>query len=471
MDEKTAKIPSLKEFKDSRKEKDAHSTRTSSMQTKKQMERSVSKTKESERKASQRNSRQRDSENRRPTEKKSAPSQKSTHRPYAGSDSQKKQRPPSVQQRTYVRDRLNENAQAEIDRNTEPLKQYRTQSGSSANRTVNKPTVQNKATVKKSKKPVTPKVRKFRNLMVYLSIISIVLIVSIVLSLTVFFKTEQIIVSGNEMYSQQEIIEASGLSLGQNIFTANKSAASDRIEKTYPYIENANVYFSIPDAIKIDITMAHPSYMIEALGGFYIVSDKGKVLEVVATDDEAQVPIIEGVTVEGKTPGEYLEFSSEIVEKGLEEIFSAVRELNFKTITGVNVETTKGGTVKFSLAYDDRIVIELGTPDHLNYKINTAYTIVNEKLDIDGSKPKGVLDVSKSFETKKSYFNEYSILADSVAPTITVTEPTEALESTEPYYEDYYYENYEYSDEYDYSDEYEYTDEDYSYGSYEDAYY
>ena len=43
MEDKTAKIPSLKEFKESRKEKDAQRGRSQSMQTKKQMQRSITK--------------------------------------------------------------------------------------------------------------------------------------------------------------------------------------------------------------------------------------------------------------------------------------------------------------------------------------------------------------------------------------------------------------------------------------------
>ncbi len=463
MEEKTAKIPSLKEFKETRKEKDAQRERSQSMQTKREMERNAQRHSHDNGRTPQESGRRKSEGNVNRTSRPPQPKRPPRQQAKVNSQNAQRENPQrrrEAESRTYVRDRLNEEKtqkrppsppRESYHRESEPLRQYRSQRGTPQRgervpQNLNRRPPQSRGAVKntkppqkqrKPKKPLSPKARKLRNILIYAGIILGVLLIALVLSLTVLFKTEQIVVSGNEMYSSEEIIEASGLNIGENIFTANKAAAAERIEKTYPYVEEANVYFTIPDSINIEIKMASPSYMVESSSGFYIVSEKGKVLEVSATDDEAAVPVIEGVAVSPKSPGEHLEYGSDTVTKALQEIFSAFKSLGCKDITAVNVET-KDDTVKLRYVYDDRIVVYLGNPDHIYHKIHTANTIIKEKLDVDGSKPVGELDVSRSFETKKSYFNEYSILADNVAPPNT-TAPEETTEAEEAVNYDSYY--------------------------------
>ena len=453
MEEKTAKIPSLKEFKESRRERDAHTQRSSSMQTKKQMQKSIDKNKTSEKNkakpsdnkrtsSSQMRHRSAQSGTRNPR-----PDEKRLHTRERGTASQNNpQATPrrDTAPRTYARDRLSNKDSGESRSRSArsedaPLRQYRSSNGAQPRRSVSSerrgPTpVPSKKPPQKSKKPLSPMARKFRGYLVYAAIILAVVIIGAVLSLTVLFKTEHIVVSGTDVYSAKDIIDASGLIMGDNIFTAPKGRASDRIEKKFPDIEEAKVTFSIPDTIKIHITMANPAYVIEGTAGYYVVSDMGKVLSVCATDDEAEVPLIEGVSAQSRVPGEYVEYSDDIATTSLQEMFRAFREFKCEKITLVNVETTKGGTLKFRYVYDDRIVVYLGTPDNLTYKIHAADAILKEKIDVNDSSVAGTLDASNCYETKKCYFNEYSILPDSVPPATSATEPTEATEYTEPEY-------------------------------------
>ena len=67
-------------------------------------------------------------------------------------------------------------------------------------------------------KQLTPKQRRRRRIITYVSIIAGVLIVGIALSLTVLFKTERIIVRGNKYYDDSQVIRFSGVHEGENIF-------------------------------------------------------------------------------------------------------------------------------------------------------------------------------------------------------------------------------------------------------------
>lgn len=501
MDEKTAAIPSLKDFKAQQKERSAHSARTESMQTKDQMRRSDEKQKKaSAKKASQSHGSKGRGErtsyvatgNHKRVSSTSKSGSRSVSQRTSGSErrtSQGTDRPANSENKrhvaqaphTYARER-NADTEHKTHRDTsdrvgrksaQDSRQRRSHSAENTEQnsgvkqsTGTKPVpAKSRKNSKMGNKPISPAMRKIRNFFVYLSIILVVLIVGVVLSLTVLFKTNNVNVNGlNGVYTEQDIVSASGLTLGVNIFTAPKGRAEDRIEKKFPYIEEAEVYSSFPDTINIDITIATPACVVEGLGGYYIVSDKGKVLEVSATDDEAGIPIIEGISAEATAVGEYINFGSDVIKQTMQEIFAAFKEYDCQKITAINIKAEEESfAIKY--VYDNRIVVFLGLPEHINYKIQTADKIIKDKLDVGGAMVAGDLDVSMSHDTMKSYFNQYTLLAPQSAPAEGSTEkPTETTQPTE---------SYEYSEDeyYDDSDEYYDDSENYYDDSQEDPWY
>ncbi len=293
-----------------------------------------------------------------------------------------------------------------------------------------------KPTQKKQKRPISPRARKFRKTVINAGLCLCVIIIGAVLSLTVLFKTESITVSGNGNIPKNDIINASGLSLGENIFTAPKGRAEERLEKIYPYIAKADVKSVFPNGISIEITMADPACVVEGLGGYYIVSGEGKVLEVSSSTDEVEAPVIEGVNVGGKVAGDFVEFGTTVVGEALKEMFTAFSDLGAEKITAINV-TSEEEAVELKYVYDNRIVVYLGIPEHITYKVKTAHTIIKEKIDTGGTMIAGDLDVSMCHDSMKSYFNQYTLLAPNSA---FATEPeTTAPEETVPATEVYYY--------------------------------
>ena len=289
---------------------------------------------------------------------------------------------------------------------------------------------------KGKKKHLSPRARKFRRFVINTALCLVVLVVGVILSLTVMFKTEEIIVSGNGNIPKKDIIAVSGLVTGENIFTAPKKRAAEKLEKTYPYIQNAEIKSVFPNGISIDITMAKPSCIIEGLGGYYIVSGEGKVLEVAATVDEIDAPVIEGVNVGGRIAGDFVDYGTNIIGDALRELFAAFEEFGCTKITAVNVQI-KDEAVELKYVYDNRIVVYLGIPEHITYKVQTAATIIKEKIDTGGTMIAGDLDVSMCHDSMKSYFNHYTLLSPN---SVHATEPaTTEAEAIEPETVVYYY--------------------------------
>lgn len=300
---------------------------------------------------------------------------------------------------------------------------------------------------KKKKKPLSPFARKFRRVAIYSLIIIAILTVGSILSMTVLFKTENIVVNGaDNLYSAQDIISASGLHYQDNIIMAQKNKAEKKLEEKFPYIKSAEVYAVFPDTINIDITLSTASFAVKTDSLTYIANEDSKVLKVISTADEVDVPLIEGVQVKDAKAGERLEFESQLIRESVSEMFNLAKEKGYKNITKVDVVSTTSPsgvqTMEIRYVYDDRIVVFLGIPENISYKMQTAQTIIKEKLDVNGAVLTGELDVSNSFDTKRSYFNQYSLIpqVEITQPSSTSTEPTTEAEEyyEEPYVEDYY---------------------------------
>ncbi len=275
----------------------------------------------------------------------------------------------------------------------------------------------------KPKAPVSPLMRRIRSIITYCIIVAVVLIACVVLSLTVLFKTQNYEVNGVTKYSQQEIIETCGIGGNDNIFLANKSAAEKRLVKKFPYIEEAQVSFAIPDTITIDITEAVPAYIIKESDKKYIIaSSQGRILEVVKKIKGHGLPLFLGADVKNDEVGSYVEYNDETTFKIIDEIVTVFADNGYSGIT--EIDATDAADISFT--YDDRIKVKLGLPEDISYKIRTAMTIINDKLDLNGAMATaGELDVSDCNETKKSYFREQSLIESQVEinpPKNTITD-------------------------------------------------
>ena len=113
--------------------------------------------------------------------------------------------------------------------------------------------------------------------------------------------------------------------------------------------------------------------------------------------------------------GQYVSFSDANVPDILEDVSQSLINNKVKNITGFDVTDT----ANIKLVYDGRIDINIGLPDDIDYKIRTAMTIINEKLDPNNTGlVAGTLDVSACSTSKISHYKP------------AATQPTAATQAT-----------------------------------------
>lgn len=282
--------------------------------------------------------------------------------------------------------------------------------------------------VKRLKKPMTSSQIKKRRIMASVITCGVVLVIGIILSLTVLFKTEKIEIEGDSFYSEEQILSFANVALQSNIFVGKMTATPDKIAEKLPYVESAKVDFVIPDTIKITIQDAVPSYVIVNDGKFLLISSKGRILDVMA-DNSSNYPVLSSSALQTTTIGEYVSYSDENVPVILEEISDSLSKHEFKGITGIDVTNT----ANIKLVYDNRIAVIIGLPEDIDYKIRTAMAIITEKLDPNKTGAiYGTLDVSSCSTNKTSRFNPNETIAVTTAPTGTVNPTQGTADASEP---------------------------------------
>lgn len=273
------------------------------------------------------------------------------------------------------------------------------------------------------KKPLTQKQIRLRRAAGYSAIFAVVLIVGLILSLTVLFKTEKIEVEGDEYYFDDQIIAFSGVQYQQNIFVEALSADAENIVKNLPYVEKAEISFSVPDTIIIKITNAVPSYVIENGNEYLIISASGRILDS-ASDNKDKLPLLKCEKLKSTKIGEYVSFSDDNIPEILKSVTDSLEANDVKKITAFDVTDT----ANIMLVYDDRITINLGLPEDIDYKIRTAVTIIENNLDPNKTGTvEGVLDVSSCNTNKISRFKP----ADAEQATTRPTDPSGVQSNTQ----------------------------------------
>lgn len=221
--------------------------------------------------------------------------------------------------------------------------------------------------------------KKFRGgnyALYYVLGIIVAAVVMIILANTVLFKCAQIDVSGNEKYTAEEIIERSGLQIGENLLHISVSAARDNIVNSLAYVDDAEVKKSFPTKINIVVTEAEKQYCIVDSGVTAAISRKGKILEHCEAGD---LPVVKGFEAESTEVGKWLASKTEGKTEIPERIFGAADKTGLKNITEIDM------TDKFSvkIKVDNRVILNLGPAEDVESKLRVAVEIIENQLGKD----------------------------------------------------------------------------------------
>ncbi len=128
--------------------------------------------------------------------------------------------------------------------------------------------------------------QRMRRRIFYVALSLVVIIIGIVLSLTVFFNVTKIEVEGNTIYTEKEIIAASGVDTGDNLFLVSRDGVRNSIFEKLPFTGTVEFSNKLPGTLKIKVYDTSVRCAIETKDGYILINENGKVLAVVDTLEE-----------------------------------------------------------------------------------------------------------------------------------------------------------------------------------------
>lgn len=125
-----------------------------------------------------------------------------------------------------------------------------------------------------------------------------------VLLFSPIFNIVSIDVVGNSKVTSENIVNSTGLYIGQNIFRINKITIKEKI-LLLPYIENVKIQRKLPNKIHIEVTEKQPIAAIEFMGSNVFIDESGYVLEsILINGEEIYIPHITGFNLNTIVVGE-----------------------------------------------------------------------------------------------------------------------------------------------------------------------
>ncbi len=235
--------------------------------------------------------------------------------------------------------------------------------------------------------------RRRRLIIQYAAIGLAVMAVMVVLSLTVFFKINEIkIECADELpYSDEEIIANSGISLDENVIMCDVDGVNEKLTKALPYIGGATVKRSLNGKVVITVELT-PGYYSFALGeNIVIVNVDGKVLEHTVEGVEGEYTKIIGVELSEATPGEKVVLTDP-------EAFELLSDLNgiFETSQLTNITSIDISDVyNIVMVYDGRITLDVGDTRNISRKLALASKVIEVENKNDPEQY-GIIDLDST---------------------------------------------------------------------------
>ena len=230
---------------------------------------------------------------------------------------------------------------------------------------------------------------------------------ALILGLSIFFRSKNVVVSGAEKYDVWQIREASGIQSGDSLLTINRAQISGRIISSLPYVEQVRVQIKLPDTVLIQIKELEVVYAVAGPGdSCWLINADGKVVDSASVAEAKTHTQILGVTLSAPKIGEKAVAQEEepqateaegetvpvtvLAKEQLDAALLIVQQMEHNSILGQVVSVDVSNISSMELWYGERYHVMLGDSTRIDYKINAMKQAIDQSSEYQG----GVLDAS-----------------------------------------------------------------------------
>lgn len=223
-----------------------------------------------------------------------------------------------------------------------------------------------------------------RNLFVFF-LLTISILITLCLKLS-YFNINNIEVNGNKMILSEDIIKASGICTGNNIFYISTRNAQKRI-KSNSYIENVKIKRVMPNKLIITVSEKKEFFYSQINQEYIVMDGKCSILDVRDKLNNDKLVMLTGITFNSAKPVKVVSGNERKI-KIANEIWNLYNRLKQKDIVLSSVDLISVTNIN---VYFRNMRVIVGTEDNMKNKLNKAINVLSGTKVVDS---KGYVDVS-----------------------------------------------------------------------------
>ena len=237
------------------------------------------------------------------------------------------------------------------------------------------------------------RLKRKRNFRIAIVVIGFLMILSLIISpilILTLFRVKSFTVEGAGVYTNDQIVSASGIVTGKNLLFADLDEAAENIEKMLPYTNEVKITKKLPSEVIIRCGSTEKAFAIGMANGLFALTDNNlKVLEITGKQpadtalivgavpykaEIGEVAVFDAVQ-DGEKEEDFVDETSDL----LLEIIGAIAENGTKDINLINVSKRND----IYIIYQERIVLKLGNGSDLASKLSLGNKVINSENTID----------------------------------------------------------------------------------------
>lgn len=252
-------------------------------------------------------------------------------------------------------------------------------------------------------------------------ILRLLTVVAVVLALfmgfSIFFKVENIVVSGTGKYTAWDVREASGIEEGEGLLTFGKAKACGKITEALPYVKSVRIGITLPNTVNIYIEEFDVVYSAQDQSGhWWLITSDGSVVEKTSDSYAAKQTILKGFRLLEPQAGEQAKVVEQPAdatdENGEPVIVTVTNQERLKTALEILLQMERNGILgkaasldvtdigNIELWYGSQYQVLLGDQSRIDYKIAAMKKTISQM----GGHESGVLDITFTIlDDKVSY--------------------------------------------------------------------
>ena len=216
--------------------------------------------------------------------------------------------------------------------------------------------------------------------------ISVLLVgVAIIFGMGVFFRVQEIEVNGSVSYTDDEVIEASGIDIGDNLFFINRISASSRIFSRLPFVEEASIERVLPNKLIITVDESFALAYVSWEGQSWMMTGNCKLLGSGTGDELSGLIHVLNIFPTNPKAGEIMtvETGESLKLTYLQTLLHAMQQLGITTdVADLDMQNPANPTFR----YLDRFTVKMGPNDNTDYKLRMLLSAIEQmESDITGT--------------------------------------------------------------------------------------